>query len=188
MCEKRNLHRPKRINLMSFYDFILQIDEFTTLSWSTRLKGFCICFVVGIIFSLMGSLMLFLHLGMARFAVFYTLGNIISMARYDAIQKNINKASLINEYSHVLFHWFTHVICYRSHPNMFINQQKQTSLQYSHSTCFLVGPMKQLKNMFAEKRLIATIIVIISFVCTLIAAIWVILLIFFHLILGGGIC
>lgn len=41
----------------------------------------------------------------------------------------------------------------------------------SYSTCFLVGPMKQLKNMFAEKRLIATIIVIISFVLTLIAAI-----------------
>lgn len=39
------------------------------------------------------------------------------------------------------------------------------------STCFLVGPMKQLKNMFAEKRLIATIIVIVSFVLTLIAAI-----------------
>lgn len=44
---------------------------------------------------------------------------------------------------------------------------------YAYSTCFLVGPLKQLKNMFAEKRLIATIIVIISFVFTLIAAIWV---------------
>lgn len=44
---------------------------------------------------------------------------------------------------------------------------------YTYSTCFLVGPLKQLKNMFAEKRLIATIIVIMSFVFTLIAAIWV---------------
>lgn len=43
-----------------------------------------------------------------------------------------------------------------------------------NSTCFLVGPLKQMKNMFAEKRIIATIIVIISFVCTLMAAIWVI--------------
>lgn len=95
------------------------IDEFTSLSWSTRIKGFCFCFVIGIIFSLMGSLVLILHLGLGRFALFYTLGNIISMA----------------------------------------------------STCFLVGPMKQLKNMFAEKRLIATIIVIVSFVLTLVAAI-----------------
>lgn len=31
--------------------------------------------------------------------------------------------------------------------------------------------MKQLKNMFAEKRLIATIIVIVSFILTLVAAI-----------------
>lgn len=54
----------------------------STLSWSTRIKGFCICFAVGIVFSLMGALVLMLHLGMARFAIFYTLGNIVSMARY----------------------------------------------------------------------------------------------------------
>ncbi|XP_055321197.1 vesicle transport protein SFT2B [Sitodiplosis mosellana] len=96
------------------------IDEFTTLSWSTRLRGFCVCFVIGIIFSLLGSLMLLLHFGMTRFAIFYTLGNVVSMA----------------------------------------------------STCFLVGPMKQMKNMFSEKRFIASIIVIISFICTLMAAIW----------------
>lgn len=40
-----------------------------------------------------------------------------------------------------------------------------------YSTCFLVGPMRQLKNMFDKKRIIATIIVVISFVLTLIAAI-----------------
>lgn len=61
--------------------FVFQIDELTTLSWSTRIKGFCLCFGIGILFSLMGSLVLILHLGLGRFAVFYTLGNIISMAR-----------------------------------------------------------------------------------------------------------
>ena len=30
-----------------------------------------------------------------------------------------------------------------------------------YSTCFLMGPMKQLKNMFKEKRLIATIIMLV---------------------------
>ena len=29
------------------------------------------------------------------------------------------------------------------------------------STCFLMGPMKQLRNMFKEKRLIATIIMLV---------------------------
>lgn len=101
ICIKRG-----EFNVLLFFHvcFLVQIDEFTTLSWSTRLKGFCICFVIGIIFSLMGSLMLFLHLGMARFAIFYTLGNIISMARQDCIYQNMNKASMINEYSNVLFH------------------------------------------------------------------------------------
>lgn len=86
---------------------------------------------------------------------------------------------MINENSNVLFHWFTHFLCFCVHWNIVITLDGNKS--YFHcicSTCFLVGPMKQLKNMFAEKRLIATIIVIISFVCTLIAAIWVILIFF----------
>lgn len=39
-----------------------------------------------------------------------------------------------------------------------------------------MGPFKQLKNMFAETRIIATFIVIVSIVMTLVAAIWVRLL------------
>lgn len=48
---------------------------------------------------------------------------------------------------------------------------KNTILAYS--TCFLVGPLKQMKNMFAEKRLIASLVVIIMFIFTLISALWV---------------
>uniref|UniRef100_A0A1A9V459 Vesicle transport protein n=1 Tax=Glossina austeni TaxID=7395 RepID=A0A1A9V459_GLOAU len=59
---------------------ITQINDMSTLSWSTRIKGFCICFVVGIVFSFLGALALFLHSGIVVFGVFYTLGNIISMA------------------------------------------------------------------------------------------------------------
>ncbi|XP_057306150.1 vesicle transport protein SFT2B-like isoform X2 [Hydractinia symbiolongicarpus] len=40
------------------------------------------------------------------------------------------------------------------------------------STCFLMGPFKQLKNMFKEKRLIATIVMLLSLVLTLCAAFW----------------
>lgn len=40
-----------------------------------------------------------------------------------------------------------------------------------NSTCFLMGPFKQMKNMFAETRIFATVIVMISFVMTLVAAI-----------------
>ncbi|XP_076642765.1 vesicle transport protein SFT2A isoform X1 [Halictus rubicundus] len=52
----------------------------STLSWSTRIKGFAICFIVGILCSILGSFALFLHRGLTVFAVFYTLGNIISLA------------------------------------------------------------------------------------------------------------
>jgi len=47
------------------------------------------------------------------------------------------------------------------------------------STCFLMGPIKQIKKMFATTRLIATIIVVIMIVLTLMAAFW------WH---NGGLC
>ncbi|XP_043993132.1 vesicle transport protein SFT2A-like [Gambusia affinis] len=40
------------------------------------------------------------------------------------------------------------------------------------STCFLMGPLKQLKRMFEPTRLIATIVMLLCFVLTLCAAFW----------------
>ncbi|XP_076663466.1 vesicle transport protein SFT2B isoform X2 [Andrena cerasifolii] len=56
-----------------------QVMDQNTLSWSTRIKGFAICFIVGILCSFLGSFALFLHRGLTVFAVFYTLGNGISI-------------------------------------------------------------------------------------------------------------
>ncbi len=39
------------------------------------------------------------------------------------------------------------------------------------STAFLVGPVKQLKNMFAQKRIIATIVFLSAMILTLVVAI-----------------
>lgn len=63
------------------YVFVFQTLENNSLSWETRFKGFLICFVLGIILSVFGTLALFLHKGLALFALFYTLGNITSMLR-----------------------------------------------------------------------------------------------------------
>ncbi|XP_020285141.1 vesicle transport protein SFT2A isoform X1 [Pseudomyrmex gracilis] len=97
---------------------ITQVMDQSTLSWSTRIKGFAICFIVGILCSFLGSFALFLQKGLAVFAVFYTLGNLISLA----------------------------------------------------STCFLMGPFNQIKKMFATTRIIATLLVLVSIVLTLVAA------------------
>lgn len=98
-----------------------QINEGATFSWSTRIKGFLVCFIIGILLSFLGSFALFFHKGLSVFAVFYTLGNVVSIA----------------------------------------------------STCFLMGPFNQFKKMFASTRIIATIIVIVSFGMTLFAALYV---------------
>ncbi|TNN08577.1 Vesicle transport protein isoform 1 [Schistosoma japonicum] len=56
------------------------VENGCSLSWSTRIKAFIICLVVGIVMSLLGSLCLWLPgAGITLFALFYTLGNICSI-------------------------------------------------------------------------------------------------------------
>ncbi|XP_034964467.2 vesicle transport protein SFT2A [Zootoca vivipara] len=98
-----------------------QVLDSSTLSFSTRVKWFAICFASGIVCSILGTAMLWLPgSGTKLFAVFYTLGNIAALA----------------------------------------------------STCFLMGPMKQLKKMFEPTRLIVTIVMLLCFICTLCAVFW----------------
>lgn len=90
-----------------------------SLSWDTRIKGFLLCFILGIIISIFASLALFFNKGLTLFVLFYTIGNVVSMI----------------------------------------------------STCFLMGPVKQVKKMFAETRIFATILVLVMMVLSLVAAI-----------------
>uniref|UniRef100_H3DGS3 Vesicle transport protein n=1 Tax=Tetraodon nigroviridis TaxID=99883 RepID=H3DGS3_TETNG len=87
-----------------------QVLDASSLSYSTRLKWFVICFAAGILCSILGSALLFLPNGIKLFAVFYTIGNIAALS----------------------------------------------------STCFLMGPLRQLKRMFEPTRLIATIVMLVS--------------------------
>ncbi|TKS85412.1 Vesicle transport protein SFT2A SFT2 domain-containing protein 1 [Collichthys lucidus] len=59
-----------------------QILDASSLSYSTRVKWFVICFAGGILCSILGSALLFLPNGIKLFAVFYTLGNVAALARY----------------------------------------------------------------------------------------------------------
>ncbi|XP_074078047.1 vesicle transport protein SFT2B isoform X2 [Macrotis lagotis] len=57
-----------------------KVIETPSLSWGTRIKGFAACFAIGIIFSLMGTFLLWVpRKGLVLFAAFYTLGNIASL-------------------------------------------------------------------------------------------------------------
>ncbi|XP_013789887.2 vesicle transport protein SFT2A-like [Limulus polyphemus] len=60
---------------------VTQIRDASSLSWSTRIRGFIICFVLGFIFSILGSLCLFLRNGLILFGIFYTIGNVTALAR-----------------------------------------------------------------------------------------------------------
>ncbi|KAF6116103.1 SFT2 domain containing 1 [Phyllostomus discolor] len=97
-----------------------QVLDGASLSFSTRLKWFAVCFVSGVFFSILGTGLLWLPGGIKLFAVFYTFGNIAALA----------------------------------------------------STCFLMGPVKQLKKMFESTRWLATVVMMLCFVFTLCAALW----------------
>ncbi|KAK2180087.1 hypothetical protein NP493_457g06005 [Ridgeia piscesae] len=56
-----------------------EISDATTFSWSTRIKGFIACFVLGIVMSLMGSFFLMLPRGLTLFVLFYTLGSVCAL-------------------------------------------------------------------------------------------------------------
>ncbi|CAH2250992.1 vesicle transport SFT2A [Pelobates cultripes] len=58
-----------------------QVLDSSSLSFSTRVKWFAICFVSGIAFSILGSVLLWVPGNGAKlFAVFYTLGNIAALS------------------------------------------------------------------------------------------------------------
>lgn len=97
---------------------VTEISDATSLSWSTRIKCFAVCFLCGVACSVLGAILLWRSIRV--FAALYAIGAIFSLT----------------------------------------------------STLFLVGPVKQLKNMFKEKRLIATIVMLASLVLTLCAAFW----------------
>uniref|UniRef100_A0A8C2I524 Vesicle transport protein n=1 Tax=Cyprinus carpio TaxID=7962 RepID=A0A8C2I524_CYPCA len=56
-------------------------NEASTLGWGTRLKGFLVFVVIGVVCTILGVCCLFIpKVGLILFIVFYTLGNICSLA------------------------------------------------------------------------------------------------------------
>ncbi|XP_062048692.1 vesicle transport protein SFT2B isoform X1 [Lepus europaeus] len=121
-----------------------EVVEASTLSWGTRVKGFIACFAIGILCSLLGTLLLWVpRKGLSLFAVFYTFGNIASIGSPGRKQE-------------LRYH---------------CDSACEAAVAYS-STIFLMGPLKQLKRMFEPTRLIATIMVLVCFALTLCSAFW----------------
>uniref|UniRef100_A0A8C5UE90 Vesicle transport protein n=1 Tax=Malurus cyaneus samueli TaxID=2593467 RepID=A0A8C5UE90_9PASS len=66
---------------------LAEVIDATSLSWSTRVKGFVACFAIGCLCSILGSCLLWIpKKGLVLFAVFYTLGNIASIGRQNNIK------------------------------------------------------------------------------------------------------
>ncbi|XP_068615498.1 vesicle transport protein SFT2B-like isoform X1 [Brachionichthys hirsutus] len=56
------------------------VNEASSLSWATRVRGFIACFVIGGSCTILGVCMLFIpRIGLTLFIVFYTFGNICAL-------------------------------------------------------------------------------------------------------------
>uniref|UniRef100_A0A8C6TT99 Vesicle transport protein n=1 Tax=Neogobius melanostomus TaxID=47308 RepID=A0A8C6TT99_9GOBI len=56
------------------------VNEASSLSWTTRLRAFVVCFIIGVGCTILGVGCLFLpHIGITLFIVFYTFGNICAL-------------------------------------------------------------------------------------------------------------
>ena len=99
--------------------FVDSALDASTLSWSTRIKGFGICFGLGLFISILGAIMFYTG-SVTKFAILYSLGNIIALS----------------------------------------------------STCFLMGPVAQIKRMFSSSRWLATVLMLFFLVMTILSAVW----------------
>lgn len=99
--------------------FVDQALDASSLSWSTRIKGFGICFGLGLFISILGAIMFYTG-SVTKFAVLYSLGNIVALC----------------------------------------------------STCFLMGPVAQIKRMFSSSRWLATVLMLFFLVMTILSAVW----------------
>ncbi|XP_029378128.1 SFT2 domain containing 2b isoform X3 [Echeneis naucrates] len=62
-------------------DMLEAANQASTLSFGTRMKGFVICFILGVLSSVLGTCMLWIPgFGLTVFAVFYSVGNICALA------------------------------------------------------------------------------------------------------------
>ena len=59
--------------------FVDQALDASTLSWSTRIKGFAVCFGLGVLISILGTILLYTG-SMKKFAVLYSLGNLVALS------------------------------------------------------------------------------------------------------------
>uniref|UniRef100_A0A667Z9B6 Vesicle transport protein n=1 Tax=Myripristis murdjan TaxID=586833 RepID=A0A667Z9B6_9TELE len=76
---------------------ILEVRLASTLAWGTRVKAFLLCFVLGVSCSILGSCLLWLPgVGLAVFAVLYSVGNLCSLARSDTKPGQTRNTSLTN--------------------------------------------------------------------------------------------
>ena len=100
--------------------FVAEALDASSLSWSTRIKGFAACFILGCVISILSSVLFALTYNLVTFSILYSLGNIVALS----------------------------------------------------STLFLMGPVNQVKRMFAPTRAIATVVMLVCLVLTLMAALW----------------
>ncbi|XP_078471695.1 vesicle transport protein SFT2B-like isoform X1 [Lampetra planeri] len=135
-----------------------QIVEGSTLSWGTRLKSFVACFIFGILCSILSRMA---H-GRGYNRATSEFSSKLPLV-YTA-WKRTSPCSLPQKGT--VFLWLKNGLI------LFAVFYTLGNICALCSTCFLMGPLKQLKRMFNPARAIATSVMLCCLVCTLCSAFW----------------
>ncbi|KAF6770227.1 hypothetical protein AHF37_11174 [Paragonimus kellicotti] len=92
------------------------VESSFNLSWSTRIKGFIFCFVIGILLSLLGAMFLWVPVkGLILFALFYTLGNVFSIGSTVFLMGPVNQCKRMFQetriFAAVFMFWHNKLLC-----------------------------------------------------------------------------
>uniref|UniRef100_A0A8C5DYR2 Vesicle transport protein n=1 Tax=Gouania willdenowi TaxID=441366 RepID=A0A8C5DYR2_GOUWI len=87
------------------------LEEASSLSWATRIKGFIVCFVIGAGCTILGVCMLFLpRIGLTLFIVLYTFGNICSLGsmlhlHWSLVMLSLGKQCIFTTLRYYMLHY-----------------------------------------------------------------------------------
>uniref|UniRef100_A0A3P8XBA1 Vesicle transport protein n=1 Tax=Esox lucius TaxID=8010 RepID=A0A3P8XBA1_ESOLU len=127
-------------------DIFQAANQASTLGWGNRMKGFIACFVLGVLFSILGTCFLWIpRVGLILFAVLYTLGNIASLCSTMFLMGPLNQLKKMCAKERalataVMLVWpFLHSICEgrRYQGILYLSEVRLQSFHVSHqlSSC-----------------------------------------------------
>ncbi len=145
---------------------IAEALDATTLSWSTRVKGFLICFGIGVFIAVLAAVMFSITFNLFTFGVLYTLGNVVAIASTLFLMGPVNQVGRETDFTFLLNSGRQR--CINIAASNYRCRLPRTIL-FSHD-CNSHYFFFQIKRMFSKERWLASTAMLAFLALTLVSA------------------